>query len=280
MTDVRNITSSNPGRNGVMFRAQIGTELPKNAADELDKGFIDQGIVGEDGVTQAITRDTEDVKAYGGDIAYTLQTDFGEEFTVVLYESRNVETLKTVFGDDNVTTDKAGNITVKHNKAKLPRSTFVFDHEIDQGVKRQVMEIGQVVSVGDIANVHSDIVKYELTVKAFPNKDGNVLIEYIAKDDSKSELQISTGVLKAAKAKEEYSASIVASGGTGPYTFTAEKLPEGLELSEEGELSGTPTETGEQSITVTVTDSKKQTAKKTLTLQINEAGLGLEDLGV
>lgn len=271
MTNVNNITSSNPGRKGVMFRAPIGTELPTDAVSELAEGYVDQGIVGEDGVTQAITRDTEDIKAYGGDIVYTLQTDYGEEFTLVLYESRNVETLKTVFGDANVT-EKGGAITVKHNKAKLPRSTFVFDHEIDQGVKRQVMEIGQVVSVGDIANVHSDIVKYELTVKAFPNNDGNVLVEYIAADGEASSLQVSTSVLKAATQNSEYTANIVASGGSAPYTFSAVGvLPDGLELSEEGALTGIPTGSGSESITVKVTDSDGKSAQKTLSLTINSA---------
>lgn len=275
MTDVKNITSSNPGRNGVMFRAPIGTDLPTNAVSELNKAFKDLGIVGEDGVTQAITRDTEDIKAYGGDIVYTVQTDFGEEFTMVLYESRNADTLKAVFGDDNVVVGNDGTLTVKHNKAKLPRSSFVFDHEIDQGVKRQVMEIGQIVSVGDIVNVHSDIVKYELTVKAFPNADGNVLVEYIGGDTESNALQLSTEVLKAATQNEAYTANIVASGGKSPYTFEVIGEPlAGLTLSAQGVLSGTPTGTGAQRITVKVIDANKKSAQKTLTLQINPAAGG------
>ena len=272
MANVNNITSSNPGRNGVMFRGPIGAELPTDALSELDELFIDQGIVGEDGVSQAITRDTEDVKAYGGDIVYTLQTDFGEEFTVVLYESRNVETLKTVFGEDNVTEDSEGNITVRHNKAKLPRSSFIFDHEIDQGVKRQVMAIGQVVSVGDIVNVHSDIVKYELTVKAYPDADGNVLTEYIAADDGSNALQVGTSVVKAAKSGEPYEVKLVAAGGKQPYTWAAVgSLPAGLSLAEDGTLSGTPTVDGEKPFTVKVTDAAGASAQKTLQLSIAAA---------
>ena len=60
MANVANITSSNPGRNGVFFRAPVGTVLPTDASGDLDPLFVDQGIVGEDGVAQAITRDTED----------------------------------------------------------------------------------------------------------------------------------------------------------------------------------------------------------------------------
>lgn len=268
MANVANITASNPGRNGVFFRGPIGAPLPKDAESELDQNFVDQGIVGEDGVTQSITRDTEDVKAYGGDIVYTLQTDYGEEFTVVVYESRNIETLKTVFGESNVD-EVDGNIVVRHNKAKLPRSSFIFDHEIDNGLKRQVMEIGQVVSVGDIVNVHSDIVKYELTIKAFPNADGNVLIEYISNDGDTASLQIGTSMLVGGKVGAEYTAQIVASGGEQPYTYEAVgKLPEGLTLTTAGKLEGTPTAAGQKQIVVKVTDNGGKTAQKTLTLNI------------
>ena len=268
MANVANITSSNPGRAGVFYRAPLGATVPTSAIDQLDALYEDQGIVGEDGVAQAITRDTEDVKAYGGDTVYTLQTDYGQEFTVTVYESTNVPTLKTVFGDDNVTVDDEGNITVLHNKSRLPRSTVVFDHLIDQGVKRQVAEQAQVVSVGDIVNVHTDIVKYELTIKLYPDVNGNVLVEYYGIDGAEP-LQVATQVLTAGIQGQEYNAKLVAVGGTAPYSFASDDLPTGLSLATDGTLSGTPTVTGAQSFTVTVTDGDGKSAQATLTVQIN-----------
>jgi flagellar basal body L-ring protein FlgH/oxalate decarboxylase/phosphoglucose isomerase-like protein (cupin superfamily) len=52
------------------------------------------------------------------------------------------------------------------------------------------------------------------------------------------------------------SATLVGSGGTGPYTFAATGLPAGLSLSSSGTISGTPTVSGTFSYTVTITDSK------------------------
>ncbi len=50
--------------------------------------------------------------------------------------------------------------------------------------------------------------------------------------------------------------TILASGGTGPYTFThTGTLPAGMTLASDGTLSGTPTETGSFPITVTATDA-------------------------
>lgn len=263
-----NITSSNPGRNGVFFRAPVGTPVPTNATDELDPAFIDQGIVGEDGVALSVTRDTDDIKAYGGDVVYTLQTDYGEEITLTVYESMHVPTLRTVFGDDNVV-ESGGVITVKHNKARLPRSTMVFDHIIDQGVKRQVAEIAQVISVGDIVNVHTDIVRYELTIKLYPDANGNTLVEYFSLNTDPNVLGVATSTLVPGKVGEAYDVRISAAGGKPPYTFDAVgELPAGLSLESDGQLHGTPTEQGRKSFVVRVTDSESKKAQKTLELEI------------
>ena len=49
--------------------------------------------------------------------------------------------------------------------------------------------------------------------------------------------------------------TVTASGGTGPYTFTATGLPAGLVISSAGQITGTPTAAGTSSATFTVTDS-------------------------
>lgn len=46
-----------------------------------------------------------------------------------------------------------------------------------------------------------------------------------------------------------------ASGGVGPYSWTAAGLPAGLSLSPGGVLSGTPTAGGNYNVAVSVTDS-------------------------
>ncbi|HET6726193.1 MAG TPA: putative Ig domain-containing protein, partial [Gammaproteobacteria bacterium] len=62
--------------------------------------------------------------------------------------------------------------------------------------------------------------------------------------------------LSSATYGKTYSETLTASGGTAPYSFAASgSLPDGLTLSSTGELSGTPTESGDFSFTVTATDS-------------------------
>ena len=68
-----------------------------------------------------------------------------------------------------------------------------------------------------------------------------------------------------------YSATLAATGGTAPYSWsiTAGALPDGLSLAAStGIISGTPTASGTSNFTVTVTDSNSQAATQALSLTI------------
>src|SRR5690554_3564891 len=73
-------------------------------------------------------------------------------------------------------------------------------------------------------------------------------------------------------------ATISATGGTEPYSFTltAGRLPAGLSLDADGELSGTPSEAGSFPFTVTATEGNGFTGNRAYTLQISAPGITLE----
>jgi CHAP domain/Putative Ig domain len=87
-------------------------------------------------------------------------------------------------------------------------------------------------------------------------------------------LTISPAALPSGVAGQPYSATLTASGGKAPYTWSISTggLPAGLSLSTSGDIVGTPTAAGTSSIKVKVTDSsspvlsgtKKYTVKVTL----------------
>lgn len=62
--------------------------------------------------------------------------------------------------------------------------------------------------------------------------------------------------------------TLAASGGTAPYTWTASGLPAGLAISTAGVVSGTPTEAGTSSVTVTATDSGNVSGSATFTFTV------------
>jgi alpha-tubulin suppressor-like RCC1 family protein len=80
-------------------------------------------------------------------------------------------------------------------------------------------------------------------------------------------LVISTASLPGALPGIAYRASLAATGGTQPFTWTATGLPAGLTL-EGGSIDGEPTATGTFPVLLTVTDKAGQTASVTLDLAV------------
>jgi hypothetical protein len=80
---------------------------------------------------------------------------------------------------------------------------------------------------------------------------------------------ISTGNLTAT-AGLPFSVTLAGSGGTPPYKFSISGLPAGLLFdAATGTISGTPTTPGSSNIVVGITDSRGQTATKTITMTVN-----------
>jgi hypothetical protein len=85
---------------------------------------------------------------------------------------------------------------------------------------------------------------------------------------------ISTSSLAGGQVGIAYSASLLATGGTLPYSWgiTAGALPAGLGLNTgTGAISGTPSASGTFNFTVTVTDGFGQTDNKALSIAVNPA---------
>ena len=84
---------------------------------------------------------------------------------------------------------------------------------------------------------------------------------------------VSTSTLAAGTVSTAYSATLAASGGKTPYTWsiTTGALPAGLSISSAGAISGTPTAAATSSFTVQVKDANALTATKALSIVVNPA---------
>src|SRR2546430_11800661 len=88
--------------------------------------------------------------------------------------------------------------------------------------------------------------------------------------------QITTTSLPAGRIQAAYSATLQATGGTPPYTWSqpSGQLPPGLTLApSSGIISGTPTTAGQFTSTIQVQDTVAQTASANLTITINTAAV-------
>jgi hypothetical protein len=88
-------------------------------------------------------------------------------------------------------------------------------------------------------------------------------------------LLVSTTSLPGDVAGTAYNATLAATGGVSPYTWTVQGLPAGIAASMAGALTGAPTSSGTYTVTATVTDSKGTKASATLILTVTAIPLSI-----
>lgn len=166
------VPSAPDGVKGIIYRAPLGTTLPTDAKTALASAYKDLGGISDAGITNAQSRETKDIKDFMGDDVASPQSSYTETLEVEFLESTNLEVLKTVFGDSNVsftaaTTTAGAQIIVDHNSKVLPKSVYVLDTVYGAGMRRQIAPLAQPTTVGDVVQVNTDVVKYKVTFKCF-----------------------------------------------------------------------------------------------------------------
>jgi len=121
-----------------------------------------------------------------------------------------------------------------------------------------------VTGTGYIAQIHFDVVGSPCETSPI-HLEGVAMYDYQANKITSTTvdgsvhvadvLGVTTTSLPEAKVGDVYSATLAATGGQPPYTWGATGLPAGLTCSTDGVISGTPTASGDFTVTVTVTDS-------------------------
>lgn len=172
-------TVGKPKVGGAVWRAPVGTTLPTSADGELDNAFNNVGYISEDGVEHDSSIEAEEIKSWEQDTVLRPRTSRTDDFKFAMLEMLNPEALKVYYGDDNVTGDLAGGITVNVNANDAEPMSYVIDMITSAGgLHRIVIPNGVVSETESITYKPSDAAMLGVTVSAMADEAGNSHYEY------------------------------------------------------------------------------------------------------
>lgn len=183
-----NVTTGKPKVGGALFKGATNLTLPTTADGNLAAGFGCVGYCSEDGLTNTLSLEGDNIKAWGGDVVLDVGKGETDKFKVTLIEAMSKDVLEMVHGLANVSGTLENGIVVSVNSNDRDYYAYVCDMVFKGDVlKRIVIPKGKVTEIGDITYKDDEAVGYEVTISAFPDSNGNTHYEYIKASSSGSD---------------------------------------------------------------------------------------------
>lgn len=168
---------------GMVFMADAGTVLPSSPLETLPADWKSIGAITADGITWATGKDSEPLRNWAKETERLTASDEGGTITAPLMYT-NEDTLKAIFGADNVTATAADNthgnlvsVTVAPGVSASPKA-FLFLMKDGDDTMLVGTSKGIVREVGDISFSPTEAIVWEATIEAaswtFVKDDGQL----------------------------------------------------------------------------------------------------------
>jgi hypothetical protein len=171
---------------GGMTFAPKGTEIPEDASSSLPDPCRPLGYVSADGVSLSEDASDEDVTVWGGVKVRKVRSEYSATITATLHSTRNVPTLRAIFGKKNVIV-KGNVIKILHTADIAPVQCFTIESLDGEFARRFHIPRGQVTVSGERTLSHSSPDGFEITIEALADEDGVCYIEYSEETDGQNE---------------------------------------------------------------------------------------------
>ena len=150
---------------GMFYHAPAGTTLPTDASATLPTAWKEVGDISQDGISLSKDMSVENLKNWGNELKRNFLTEHTETVQAPVI-STNVESLKTVLGEDNVTA--SGNkITANLSAASLPpEEAFLFRMKDDDDVIIVACSKGQITALESISFTPGGAITWTPTITA------------------------------------------------------------------------------------------------------------------
>ena len=169
---------------GMFYTAPAGTALPTYPSDTLAADWKEVGAVTADGITWATGKDSDPLRNWAKEIERLMAAEEGGSVTAPLMYTTE-ETLKVIFGSDNVTVTPADashgklvSVTVAPGVSATP-AAFLFIMKDGDDMLMLGTSKGIVREVGDISFSPTDAITWEATIEAaswtFAKDDGQTV---------------------------------------------------------------------------------------------------------
>jgi hypothetical protein len=170
---VANVAVGKPKTGGAIWKAPLNTTLPTDASTALGNTFTCLGYISDEGVTNNNSPESDAIRAWGGDQVLTIQSEKPDTFQFTMIESKNLDVLKAVYGDANVSGTLADGATIRANSTEAEAYVWVIETILGTTLSRIVIPNGKVSEIGEIVYRDDEAVGYNITVTALPGTDGD-----------------------------------------------------------------------------------------------------------